>query len=254
MAEGFKSEAELLALKESLGFAPVRSRPSLQEVKKDLGFLDPVEQKLQDLFGSAASTPDKALQQRDANKAVPFPGVDATPEDIEASKQKKSVDLLRETPITQRHLATIPGALAIAQDDIENITMFENLARGAAEMFTNRILGGFTRAVGTGAEDFNTLLSEIIDLGHIQFDFSDPEKPLVQWLPSDDPSIAEEINPSLLEAARWFEGLKLGYKPGTTWEDFKEDPLINFLPFALEQGIISLPEMAAALLALPLYV
>jgi len=48
MAEGFKSEAELLALKESLGFAPVRSRPSLQEVKKDLGFLDPVEQKLQD--------------------------------------------------------------------------------------------------------------------------------------------------------------------------------------------------------------
>lgn len=47
---------------------------------------------------------------------------------------------------------------------------------------------------------------------------------------------------------------KFGYEPGTTWEDVKKSPLSQFLPFALEQGLVSAPDMAAVLTTLPGYV
>ncbi len=46
----------------------------------------------------------------------------------------------------------------------------------------------------------------------------------------------------------------LNYVPGTSWEDFKDHPLDNFIPFALEQGIISIPDMALVMASLPAYV
>ncbi|KQT54617.1 hypothetical protein ASG43_03255 [Aureimonas sp. Leaf454] len=46
----------------------------------------------------------------------------------------------------------------------------------------------------------------------------------------------------------------LGYREGTSWDDFKQSPVASFIPFALEQGIVSAPDMAFAVANLPGYV
>ena len=45
----------------------------------------------------------------------------------------------------------------------------------------------------------------------------------------------------------------LGYKPQTSWESVKSEPLSNVLPFIVEQGLVSVPDMVAAGLAPPAY-
>lgn len=50
------------------------------------------------------------------------------------------------------------------------------------------------------------------------------------------------------------EGADAGYVEGTSWEDVKNQPAAAIIPFALEQGIISAPDMAAVLVNLPAYV
>ena len=42
--------------------------------------------------------------------------------------------------------------------------------------------------------------------------------------------------------------------PRVSWDEFKESPAIQFLPFAMEQGLISVPDMVAAMTVLPVYV
>ena len=55
-------------------------------------------------------------------------------------------------------------------------------------------------------------------------------------------------------AARRLKDLDLGYAPGTTWEEVKRSPASRAIAFAVEQGLVSLPDMAAALASLPAYV
>ena len=55
-------------------------------------------------------------------------------------------------------------------------------------------------------------------------------------------------------AARRLRDLDLGYTPGTSWEEVKRSPAAKAIPFALEQGLVSVPDMAAALTSLPAYV
>ena len=55
-------------------------------------------------------------------------------------------------------------------------------------------------------------------------------------------------------AARRLEDLDLGYAPGTTWEEVKRSPASKAIAFAVEQGLVSVPDMAAALASLPAYV
>ena len=55
-------------------------------------------------------------------------------------------------------------------------------------------------------------------------------------------------------AARRLRNLDLGYTPGTSWEEVKRSPAAKAIPFALEQGLVSVPDMAAALINLPAYV
>lgn len=67
----------------------------------------------------------------------------------------------------------------------------------------------------------------------------------------------EATNPFVANLRRGTERAKdmdFGYEEATSWEDFKSAPLANFVPFALEQGLVSTPDMAAALMALPAYI
>ncbi|MCE2481911.1 MAG: hypothetical protein J4F33_03315, partial [Alphaproteobacteria bacterium] len=49
-------------------------------------------------------------------------------------------------------------------------------------------------------------------------------------------------------------GFDLGYAPGTTWAEVKRSPASKAIAFAVEQGLVSVPDMAAALASLPAYV
>lgn len=56
------------------------------------------------------------------------------------------------------------------------------------------------------------------------------------------------------ELSKALKKLDLGYEEGTSWEDFKKAPVRNFIPFAIEQGLVSAPDMAYALGNLPMYI
>ncbi len=62
------------------------------------------------------------------------------------------------------------------------------------------------------------------------------------------------VQADLQKASQEMHDTSLGYKPGTTWEDVKSSPVGNFIPFAIEQGLVSAPDMAAAMTALPAYI
>lgn len=65
---------------------------------------------------------------------------------------------------------------------------------------------------------------------------------------------SSDIKGDLQKASQELHDVSFGYKPETTWEDVKKSPAKNFLSFAVEQGLISAPDMAAALYALPAYI
>ena len=46
--------------------------------------------------------------------------------------------------------------------------------------------------------------------------------------------------------ARRFRHLDLGYAPGTSWEEVKRSPAAKAIPFAVEQGLVSLPAYVLA--------
>ena len=55
------------------------------------------------------------------------------------------------------------------------------------------------------------------------------------------------------EFTRSLETPALGYEAGTTWEEVKARPIQNVIPFAIESGLVSIPDMAAAVISAPAY-
>ena len=118
--------------------------------------------------------------------------------------------------------------------------------RGAAER-ASTLAGGLVRFVGQTADEMADWMEERVPLGVVDISTDG-----ISWRPSTKEDIAK---PSfLLPAARTLENADFGYKAGTTWEEVKAEPLANVLPWALEQGLISVPDMAASAIALPLYI
>jgi hypothetical protein len=115
-----------------------------------------------------------------------------------------------------------------------------NIAKGAA----NRIPQITAGALRTGAELPN-VRATIDQWIHDLTGLGDPEK---------GKAIDESVHKQVQQTASKLEKIDFGYKPGTTWEDVKKSPAKNFIGFAVEQGLVSAPDMAAALTALPAYV
>jgi hypothetical protein len=126
-----------------------------------------------------------------------------------------------------------------------------NIERGIGERALD-IGGGMARALGTGIEAAGDFMEQIIPLGRVTIG----ENGMPGWEPHTPESIAaqSEVGRTFSETATGLEDQSLGYKPGTTWEDFKESPISNFIPFAIEQGLVSIPDMYAAITNLPGYI
>ena len=97
----------------------------------------------------------------------------------------------------------------------------ENVARGMGERGAN-LLGGLTEVAAIGLRE----------------------------LGAEDSDIENTVS-SFAESMR---DADFGYEEWTSWEDVKEAPLSNVFAFAMEQGLISAPDMAAVLVNLPTYV
>jgi len=118
--------------------------------------------------------------------------------------------------------------------------------RGIAER-ASTLGGGLVRFVGQSADELGDWLEERVPLGVVDISADG-----ISWRPSTKEDIAQ---PSfLLPLARDMESADFGYKEGTTWEEVKNEPLANILPWALETGLVSAPDMAAAIVALPAYI
>lgn len=200
---------------------------------------------------------------------LPLPAVDGNEDYVE--RELGGVEgrrALRDARKTSHFLAN-PENAKVAHDDVPQLVEVEkrlgavrgrgksydlplpnvgNVVRGVGERAFD-LVGGMTRFVGEVADTISDPMDRY--LGVIEYDFTGSTPKLI-WRRATEDEVAE---PSPLERfAKDFEDVSLGYKPGTSWEDVKERPLMNFLPFALEQGIVSAPDMVAVLRNLPAYV
>ena len=141
--------------------------------------------------------------------------------------------------------------LAIAHDSLEEIDQWENNWKG----IKSTLLGsaaGLMRVVGATSAEFTQFLENELPLGVIEFDVTG-DGPLVQWRPSTNEEIHGD-NFFQKRAQRYDHAAAvLNYKKMHTWEEFKDSPLTEFIPFAIETTIVSLPEMALAIAAMPVY-
>ena len=112
----------------------------------------------------------------------------------------------------------------IAHDDTQNMGYLENTLRGIGGRAVN-LAGGLTR--------FGYTVSKAI-----AGEFIPEVTEFSQGMQLPGESAISDM-----------QKFSLGYTPRTTWEDVKNRPLAEFLPFAMEQGLISAPDMVAAIFA-----
>jgi len=126
-----------------------------------------------------------------------------------------------------------------------------NLLRGVAEG-TSRLAGGLARVDQTlfgGIEDFARRQYDRVGIPIYDFRPDEQGRFSIQRVrPAADGTTRTN------QMTRALETPAVGYEAGTTWEEVKARPLQNVIPYALESGLVSLPDMAAALAVLPAYV
>lgn len=157
--------------------------------------------------------------------------------------------IVRQTPATAAYLSN-PENAKVARDDLDTLSSVENITRGIGER-AGKLAGGLGRFSLTMADPLADPVADFFEKRGVPS--------VVEWGPDGirmrNRTAAERASHTggdTVTAAA--EALKLGYKPQTTWEDFKASPLKNFFPFAIEQGLVSVPDMAAVIINLPAYV
>ncbi len=148
-------------------------------------------------------------------------------------------------------LDPVPAApVATAPAPVQTPGYVENIARGVGERGLD-LLGGLARTLGVGIETAGDFMEGVMPLGRITYGPTG-----LGWERHTPETIAgtSEVGRTFNETASGLENQSLGYTPGTTWEDVKASPLRNFIPFALEQGLVSIPDMVSAVRNIPGYV
>lgn len=127
----------------------------------------------------------------------------------------------------------------------------DNIARGIGARALN-LLGSFGRTAATVGEEPNAFIRRQYQRLGIPLYHPVLEDGRLRFERSETPEQVEGLAArALIEGA---EGATFGYTPGTSWEDVKARPFQSVIPFALETGLVSTPDMVAAVAALPFYV
>ena len=158
--------------------------------------------------------------------------IEVDPEAADRAVRAKTInDLLDTAPITS-NFASRPSNATVAQDSFEQLSTIENLWAGIKQS-SARGVGGLARVYNTLSPDVPQPVFGLAD-GKLSVDFETFEEA------AQSPTLSGRL-------ATFLEEVDTGYRQQTTFDDFLNSPLTNFLPFALEAGIISLPEMALAI-------
>lgn len=189
---------------------------------------------------------------------VPTPRIPPLPPGFTLDGQQNAASALPPLPegFTLDQAGAPPVAAPVAQGG-GVLDSAANIAKGVGER-AMQLGGGLVRTGGT-------LLEAMQDAGIRVIQQNDRPRPSFLRPPTENEKriagLTEEqiaapsgMKKSLDQAATDIAAVKFGYKPGTTWEDVKASPLKNFMPFALETGLVSAPDMAGAMAALPVYI
>lgn len=211
--------------------APQADAPDVNEaadfaVRAAINDTPPAPSMQQSMALAIGTNPDAEAEARRvaARTGVPVQTVFAQPEEMKRKAALSDIDFDTYNKLYPASALTLSNeeVAKIAHDDTENMGYVENTLRGIGQ-----------RAVRLGA-----------GLAGVGYDINK--------------SIARQFVPEMVDYMGTLEGLPgrgalndarsldTGYRPRTTWEDVKQRPLAEFLPFALEQGLVSLPDMVAA--------
>ena len=213
-------------------------------------------------------SPDQHAEALSLGRAAGVPPAVAltSRDDLLAQQEAERVDrLMQQSPIVSRW-ASVPENMGVAQDDLDGLSTLERVF--TASMYPMVGLIGQGAAVATGATDY---VSKPLAgaarrvpgiFGSIVGGIHDIAEPAGDWLelttglsgiPDREIIEGDQLEP-LTRLSGWlrsFEGA--GYDPMVRWEDVKSNPLMA-PGFIVEQGVVSAPDMAAAITMLPAYV
>lgn len=153
----------------------------------------------------------------------------------------------QKNPVVSEWLAQNPHHFSAAKDDLNILEQAENIVRGIGERGAS-LAGGAVRSTFTAIDPVVDYLETRMPLGRFQIDTDG-----VRWVETTQEAIDDPAG-GYSGLAESLSDVDLGYEEYTSWDDFKESPLSSFIPYALEQGLISTPDMAAAMLNVPAYV
>jgi Large polyvalent protein associated domain 22 len=144
-------------------------------------------------------------------------------------------DIIQNSPGLATFLSD-PTNARLAHEDTESLSWIETMGRGIASRGAN-IVSGLARSVGTATVGLAQDLESAIPLGSLDYD----SKGGIIWRASkpSDFTGAGTFQQTTDEFAKI--GKDINYQPGTAWEDVKKSPLKEFIPFAIEQGIVLRP-------------
>ena len=207
-----------------------------------------------------------------------------------AERQNRNRELFIQNPRLSDWIRN-PSNAAVASDSVEELAEIEAYLRGADTGVSNlmrgiggrgsSLLGGYATTLAVAdpfqTKDAETFLELVIEDGDVSASspmLRTPEREadenqvvnaivkirdvlfgaITGERPEDAPQALSAPAQAMMERGQAFKEVDFDYVPGTSWEDVKHAPAANIIPFALEQGIVSTPDMAAAIISLPNYV
>lgn len=227
-----------------------------------MSFVDPIEESRQ-RFRRAMETgvvenPDQLAQDRREAEAR---GV-TVPMLRDARAQRPLPPLVNFQALEQNsprltEWLSDPANAAVAHDDLGPLETIENVVRGVGARAVNLTADAFDAFTTYTDKPLDALRGFYDRLGIPQYDILGTrivDGQLVVPRQNVQAEIAAIGGVREQRLADQGQAVTFGYVPGTTWEEVKARPVQSIIPFALEQGIVSLPDMALAVASLPNYV
>lgn len=209
------------------------------------------------LLDGVTKNPDTEARMRqysrDLNIALPAAQGDA--EYVKAQGQVQQLDpngMVLGSPRTADWMA-LPDNAAVAHDDIPVLSSIENIVKGIGER-GGQLVSGLGRGLFTAVDAPADSLSIAAEAVGVPTQFS-WDKNGLKFSHKTAADYASPMGGAGVQAGvTALQNTKLGYEPQHTWEEFKKAPLTEFIPYALEQGLVSAPDMVGVLASMPLYV
>lgn len=187
--------------------------------------------------------PDDYAKQLRMSKESGYPTdlIAKEPKAVENRLRTKSLrEQLESTTVAKEWFSNKDNA-RVSHDDAENLGYMENLALGLGER-TGTTVGSILTFTNTLADS----IEENIGLGGFEV-----TRDGIRYIRSSE---LLQRDTSIDALAGGLNELDLGFDEDmtTSWEDVKENPrLSTVVPFIIEQGILSVPDMALALASMP---